>query len=365
VTASVQSDTDLFNRMQRFKSIDSFNQRSPPNEMLQGLRFFERAIKSLNTGSTSTSLQSKEAFSWGPVDNKAFANCLLVLCEMLRPILASEDRLLSLRSPTYILGDLHGNFRDLISFEKALWRLGPILTPASFLFLGDYVDRGEMGVEVVAYLFAQKILAPQKFYLLRGNHELRAVQQMFSFEAECINKFGEDLGGRVWESVNLCFDAMPVAALIDEKIFCVHGGIPPPWELKGRSLRAAINDIPCPLQDPETESPIAWEILWSDPLPTDAGPIADDGDAKDGFAPNDKRSTAHVFSTQALEAFLSKHRLSHVIRAHEVQQVGFQVQQKGKLLTVFSSSRYCGGANEAACVLADASKLRLIRLDTT
>jgi len=222
-----------------------------------------------------------------------------------------------------------------------------------------------MGVEVVAYLFAQKILAPQKFYLLRGNHELRAVQQMFSFERECVTKFGDLLGQQVWDAVNMCFDSMPVAALIDEKIFCVHGGIPPPWELKGRSLRSAINDIPCPLRDPETESPIAWEILWSDPLPTDAGPLqATEEGVREGFAPNDKRSTAHVFSTQALEAFLSKHRLSHVVRAHEVQQVGFQVQQKGKLLTVFSSSRYCGGANEAACVLCDASKLRLIRLDT-
>ena len=90
-------------------------------------------------------------------------------------LLSSEPRLLQLYTPIYVFGDIHGNMNDLLSFAKNLWPLGIHLTPGSFLFLGDYVDRGLYSLEVLAYLFSQKIMFPEKVFLLRGNHEVRAV----------------------------------------------------------------------------------------------------------------------------------------------------------------------------------------------
>ncbi|XP_067934839.1 uncharacterized protein [Watersipora subatra] len=350
-------------RFSRFASIDSFNKGSHANEMLSGLKYFEMAIKK-KPGADS--LQEKKAFDWGEVDMTAFAKCLLAMCEQVKDLLRTESRLLRLRSPVYILGDIHGNYHDLVCFEKVLWRMGPLVTPSSFLFLGDYVDRGSYGVEVVAYLLSQKVLAPSKFFLLRGNHELRSVQENFNFKRECCEKFGEQVGLRVWDTINECFDVMPVAAVIDSKIFCVHGGIPSMSHSDG--TLTAIDDIPVPLADPEFESPLAWEIMWSDPVNNSYQFNEEeerDMKANKGFVFNSRRGTAYFWNVEALMGFLTRNGLSHVIRAHEVQQSGFQVQQRGKLLTVFSSSGYCGGSNDAACVLADSNKLRLIRLDTT
>jgi hypothetical protein len=87
-----------------------------------------------------------------------------------------------------------------------------------------------------------------------------------------------------------------------------------------------VNDIPVPLSDPEIESSLAWEIMWNDPFSIDGNtmmqiPIG----ANHGFFLNARRSTGNYFTNEALISFLEKNNFTHVVRAHEVQQVGFKV----------------------------------------
>ncbi len=219
-----------------------------------------------------------------------------------------------------------------------------MLTPASFLFLGDYVDRGKHGLEVICYLFAQKLLCPTKIILLRGNHELRSIQKMYTFYDECLTKFGLELGELVWEEINNVFDVLPFAAIVDKKIFCLHGGIP---SSPANDILNEINKIKCPIKEPEITESLAWQLLWNDPLkPENSDYDANELKINKGFVHNTQRGTAYYFSNEALENFLEPNNLSYVVRAHEVQKIGFRVQLGGKLLTVFSSSRYCGGSND-------------------
>lgn len=81
----------------------------------------------------------------------------------------------------FLPGDLHGNLAALLAMEAALWPSGPALVPAHLLFLGDYVDRGPHGTELMAYLFAAKLQRPNSVHLIRGNHETRDIQKMFTF----------------------------------------------------------------------------------------------------------------------------------------------------------------------------------------
>ncbi|CAM9963654.1 unnamed protein product [Ascophyllum nodosum] len=314
-----------------------------------------------------------------------FAHDLIQVCSRVAPIFEAEPRVVMLQSPVYVFGDIHGNLEDLNFFADNLWKLGMNLTAGKFIFLGDYVDRGMQGLECLAYLFslkarrqdhscAESIDNPDKLFMLRGNHELRDVNGWIehygesSFLWQCQNRFGEDLGERVWESCNAVFDRLPLAGVIDNDVFCVHGGIPRP--LTGSKSR--VQDIMCvpsvasvtPPNEHETfeSQQVASDCMWSDPAKDDQemtiGPT--------GFGESLRGGGAICFGTKAIDDFLTQGNLSYIVRAHEAHSAGVSLSKGAKVFTVFSTSKDHGQGKGATCgcILVDFHRLLVINRST-
>lgn len=339
------------------------------------------------------------------LSSKEFAKDLVIVCNAVGEILENEPRCVFLQSPVYVFGDIHGNLEDLHFFSDNLWKLGMDLTAGSFLFLGDYVDRGLSCLECVSYLFGLKLLFPHKIHLLRGNHETRDVngwEEHYadrSFLFQCKQRFGVDVGEEVWEECNLAFDRLPLASVIDNEIFCVHGGIPRPVSAEemaddlGEGAMVArqsgnkrgMNDqgmvtggVPggevrnllalptvmsvMPPLDYETEwmKQMATDVLWSDPASEQmeqSGMIAEDG-----FGESPRGGGAVCFGSTAIDNFLANNNLSYIIRAHEAHAHGVSLSKSARVFTVFSTSKdhRQGERAMAGCILVDHDKIQVI-----
>jgi diadenosine tetraphosphatase ApaH/serine/threonine PP2A family protein phosphatase len=269
-----------------------------------------------------------------------------------KDVFEAESRVLYLESPAYVFGDTHGNLEDLHFFSDNLWRLGMNLCAGKFLFLGDYVDRGMSSLEVVTYLIALKTLYPDKVFMLRGNHETRDVngwEEHYgdrSFIAQCKNRFGPVTGEEVWEELNCVFDRLPLAAVIDRDIFCIHGGVPRPLPNSppGASRLEMLQKIPAvsginPPYDHEDEHlrQMASECIWSDPAGEDQEESGELGD--DGFGESPRGGGTICFGNKSLDDFLLQHGLSYVMRAHEAHSHGVSLSKKARCFTVFSTSK--------------------------
>ncbi|RWS01200.1 Calcineurin-like protein phosphoesterase [Dinothrombium tinctorium] len=353
---SFMLEDELTEHLRAFSRETVFNFNSGANSVLEILRNFElKEKKEVNS----------DRKDWKSTDRNVLLNTVTALCRQAEEIFSHESRCIKVNSPCFVFGDIHGNIADLMTFERNLWKTGPSVLAANYLFLGDYVDRGDYGVECVCYLFALKILAPDKYFLCRGNHEIRSIQKVFTFHKECLGKYGTRIGPQIWEVINKAFDRMPISALIDETVFGAHGGIP--------TSVVKIEDlmkIPSPLQEPEGESPVAWELLWNDPInASDFKELADflklNKDNVHGFLSNTKRGTAFYFTEEAVDSFMQANGISFILRGHEVMQKGFKFQINGKVCTVFSSSNYCGGTNQAASIYLDGEKIRVITIETS
>jgi len=306
------------------------------------------------------------------LNSEQFAKDLFKLCQKVRHVLEGEPRCVYLQSPAYIFGDIHGNLEDLHFFSDNIWRLGMSLTAGNFLFLGDYVDRGMNCLEVTAYLLAMKLQLPNKVFLLRGNHETRDVngwEEHYgerSFIYQCRNRFGDDIGYRIWEACNQVFDRLPLCGVVDQDIFCVHGGIPRPvgdgttriQDILNVSKVAGINP-PYEHEDDDYQQ-VASDCIWSDPASEEQEQYSVDPET--GFGESLRGGGAICFGNKAITDFLAQQNFSYIMRAHEAHAEGVAVSKGARVFTVFSTSKDHNQGSQAlaGCILVDGEKLQVV-----
>ena len=312
------------------------------------------------------------------MNSEVFAKDIITLSRRAQVVLQDEPRCVFLQSPAYVFGDIHGNLEDLHFFSDNIWRLGMSLTAGSFVFLGDYVDRGMSCLECVSYLMAMKCQLPQKVVLLRGNHETRDVngwEEHYgerSFIAQCRMRFGDELGFLVWEEVNKAFDRMPLSCVIDQDIFCVHGGIPRinMASSNNTNTNTRIQDIlsvprvagvnPPYEHESEEAQQVASDCIWSDPASEEQEYTT--VDSKTGFGESLRGGGAICFGHKAVTDFLNQHNYSYIMRAHEAHAEGVAVSKGARVFTVFSTSKdhNQGSRAMAGCILVDDEKMQVI-----
>lgn len=246
------------------------------------------------------------------------------LCSKARSIFMQQPVFLELDSPIKICGDTHGQYYDLLR----IFEYGGYPPESNYLFLGDYVDRGKQSLETICLLLAYKIKYPENFFLLRGNHECASINRIYGFYDECKRRYSIKL----WKIFTDSFNCLPIAALISDKILCMHGGLSP--ELNSLDHIKKIirpTDIP--------EQGLLCDLLWSDP---DKG--------VNGWSSNE-RGVSVTFSPSIVEQYISKLDIDLICRAHQVVEDGYEFFANRQLVTVFSAPNYCGEFDNAASIL--------------
>jgi len=250
---------------------------------------------------------------------------ITTLCTTSRQIFLDQPILLELEAPIKIVGDIHGQFSDLLR----LFDYGGFPPEANYLFLGDYVDRGPNSLETICLLLAHKIKYPENFFLLRGNHECASINRIYGFYDECKRRYNVKL----WRTFTDCFNCLPLAAIVDEKIFCVHGGLSPEIHQMDQIRRISRpTDIP--------DCGLVCDLLWADPEKS-----------VNGWGDND-RGVSYTFGRDIVGKFLRKHELDLICRAHQVVEDGYEFFAHRQLVTIFSAPNYCGEFNNAGAIMS-------------
>lgn len=260
------------------------------------------------------------------------------LCEKAKDILSKESNVQPVKTPVTVCGDVHGQFHDLME----LFRIGGKAPSTNYLFMGDYVDRGHYSVETVTLLVALKVRFKDRITVLRGNHESRQITQVYGFYDECLRKYGN---ANVWKYFTDLFDYLPLTALVEGSIFCLHGGLSPSIDTLDH-IRALDR-----IQEVPHEGPMC-DLLWSDP----------DDRGGWGISP---RGAGYTFGQDIAESFHHSNNLTLISRAHQLVMEGYNWCHDRHVVTVFSAPNYCYRCgNQAALMeLDDNLKYNFLQFD--
>jgi len=247
------------------------------------------------------------------------------LIKQVKDILARESNMPMVRAPVTVVGDIHGQFYDLME----LFKICGDAPDTNFLFMGDYVDRGNNSVECFCLVLALKVRYRDRITLLRGNHESCEINKIYGFYDECFKKYGNE---KIWKLFTDVFMCLPLSAIVENKIFCLHGGLSPTLaKLDDITKLKRFCDVP-------HEGPIC-DLLWSDP-----------DDVKKGFTPS-PRAAGFIFGADITEKFLHRNNLSMIGRAHQLVMDGFAKNHKKLVVTIFSAPNYCYRCGNQAAVM--------------
>jgi serine/threonine-protein phosphatase 4 catalytic subunit len=240
-------------------------------------------------------------------------------------LLANEANIKRVTCPITVCGDIHGQFFDL----QELFRVGGECPDTNYIFLGDYVDRGYHSCESFLYLVAVFVRYPCRLTLLRGNHETRQTTQAYGFYDECVRKYGS---ANVWKLCTDLFDHFPLAAVIENQILCVHGGLSPAIH--------SLDDISA--IERRSEPPVEGgycDLLWSDP-----------DENVQGFETS-PRGAGFLFGGDVVKAFNDQNNIVFICRAHQLMMDGYGLSFDDSLATVWSAPNYCYRTGNVASIL--------------
>lgn len=226
-----------------------------------------------------------------------------------------------------VCGDTHGQFYDVLNIFGKFGKVSPEHT---YLFNGDFVDRGSWSCEVAFLLYSLKLLYPDNLFIDRGNHETDDMNQVYGFQGEVKAKYTD----RLFRCFSESFNCLPYSTLIGHQYLVMHGGL---FSSDDVTLDDIRNIDRFKHRQPPKEG-LEMELLWTDPQPAE------------GRSPS-KRGIGLQFGPDVTKKFCEKNDLKMIIRSHEVRIGGYEIEHEGKLATVFSAPHYCDSETNLGAVM--------------